>query len=376
MSGISPNTPPTNLRFAAYNVETLGEVMDRPGVVSSVDKAKQKEVAETIKEMNADIVAMEEVPSEKTLDEFVNENLKAEYPYKQFFQTNDTYNHHMAILSKYPIMETASNKTRPLQGLPVKHELHLGNLSSTVDKEKLGEIVSKFGEIKSMTIKEKEGKPGSEESPEVPATRFAFVEMATDEQVKAAITVLNGQELDGQKLEVSESKQSNKPKTFLRDVAEAKIDVGGFPLGVYVVHYKADPYFARPTTPEITELARKTREAEAQETRNIVAEDMKRLPTMQYIVAGDMNTTSDDRAIQTLKAPGAASLVDPMENRTGPEYISHPVTNQRIDYALISPGMAKGVKEAGVHHSDHANKASDHLPVFLAFDLGEIRGES
>lgn len=365
-----PSSYPTHLKFATYNVETLGEEMEQPGVVSSVNKQKQKEVAETIREMDADIVAMEEVPSEKTFNEFVNENLKAEYPYKQFYQTNDTYNHHMAILSKYPIMEATSNKNRPLQGIPVKHELHIGNLGSNVNSENLNELVSRFGEIKSITIKEqssdREGASGVK-------TRYAFVEMATDEQVKAAVTMLDGQETDGQKLHVAESKQSNKPKKFLRDVTATIVNVGGYPMGIFGAHYKANPYFARPAAPGAQELARKIREAEAQETKYIVAEKLKSFPSMHYIVAGDLNTTSEDKAIKTLKDPAVAPLIDPMEDKTGPEYISHPVTDSRIDYALISPDMAKGVKEAGVHHSAHADKASDHLPVYLTFDMEAIQ---
>lgn len=365
MSEISPNMNPSQFRFVTYNVETLGEEMDKPGVVSSVNKEKQKEVAETLKEINADVVVMQEVPSEQTLDSFVNENLSEEYPHKQFFKTNDEWNHQMAILSKHPIQEARSNKDRPLQAMPIKHELYLGNLNHNTDEKKLNEMLSKYGDIKSIAFKD-----GSQKG--LP-TNFAFVEMTSDEAVKAAIKDLDGMEIDGNALKVSESKQNNRPAKFLRDVIEAQIDLGGFPLKVYGVHYKANPYFARPTTPEKIELAHKTREAEAQETLNIIAEDMKSTPSMRYIVAGDMNTTSEDKAITILKNNGSTPLVDPLENKTGQEFISHPVTGNRLDYAMVSPDLATGVTDAKVHHSEHADKASDHLPVVLTFDLGSIK---
>jgi endonuclease/exonuclease/phosphatase family metal-dependent hydrolase len=275
----------STLRVASCNVETLGETKD-PEINLSKDE-KLHALGETMEEMNADIVILQEVPSEESLKSYVSNYLPEDmYKYIKFFKTNDPSNHHMGILSRFPITETESNKDREF---PV---------------------------------------PGKSEK-----------------------------------------------MSFLRDVSETQINVGPYPLRIYDVHFKANPYFqkADANSPEKLLKAKNKRAAEVTELKKIILEDMKRTPSMLYIVAGDMNAPPEASELQPLKE-GFARLVDPMENCNGPEYISHPVTNNRLDYIMVSPELNKGVipGSAKVHHSENASKASDHLGVMVDIDFRDL----
>lgn len=67
-------------------------------------------------------------------------------------------------------------------------KLFVGNLSYSVDKQKLEEIFGEHGEVQSATVIEGKG--------------FGFVEMATQEQAEKAKKALNGTELAGRTLNV------------------------------------------------------------------------------------------------------------------------------------------------------------------------------
>ncbi len=277
------NISNNKVRLASYNVETLS--VDNP----ENKREKLQALAESLKEINADIVSLQEVPSEKDLNDFLKmSDLNKKYPYSSFCETNDQYGHHMGILSQYPIVETESNKNR---------RISTGSKGST---------------------------------------------------------------------------------NFCRDVAETMIDVKGYPFRIYNVHFKANPYFAGPdaNSPEKLQKAVNKRAAEAREVKNIIAEDMRRLPSMHYVVTGDMNTTPDAPEIQPLKQEDKThvKLSDPLENLNGPEMNSHPVTNNRLDYIMLSPELAKGVVEGSpnVHHSENANKASDHLGIYVDIDMDAL----
>ncbi|WP_415062692.1 RNA recognition motif domain-containing protein [Bdellovibrio sp.] len=77
-------------------------------------------------------------------------------------------------------------------------KIYVGNLSFSVDANQLSEIFSEFGTVDSanvITDRETGRSKG-----------FAFVEMSADGEARAAIDKLNGMELSGRAMNISEAK--------------------------------------------------------------------------------------------------------------------------------------------------------------------------
>ena len=76
--------------------------------------------------------------------------------------------------------------------------IYIGNMSYDTTEENLRQAFEGFGEVTSVNIimDRDSGRPKG----------FAFVEMAKQEEAAAAITGLNGQEMNGRALNVNEAK--------------------------------------------------------------------------------------------------------------------------------------------------------------------------
>lgn len=77
-------------------------------------------------------------------------------------------------------------------------KVYVGNLAYRTDESTLRRTFENFGEVESVSIiidRETGRSKG-----------FGFVEIPSDDQAKAAMDALNGTELDGRALKVSESK--------------------------------------------------------------------------------------------------------------------------------------------------------------------------
>ena len=77
-------------------------------------------------------------------------------------------------------------------------KIYVGNLSFGVDSDQLSDVFAEFGTVDSanvITDRETGRSKG-----------FAFVEMSTDEEAQAAIQKLNGAELAGRAMNISEAK--------------------------------------------------------------------------------------------------------------------------------------------------------------------------
>lgn len=71
-------------------------------------------------------------------------------------------------------------------------KLYVGNLNYKTTEETLREAFSRFGEVVSANV--------------LPGRGFGFVEMASPEAAEAALTQMNGQDLEGRKIVVNEAK--------------------------------------------------------------------------------------------------------------------------------------------------------------------------
>lgn len=108
----------SRLRVATFNMRDLGN----PEVSWRDDDASK---AQVIKAVDADVWLLQEVASCKALERFMHKHLgNRAYAHYRFFQTNDPGMHHMALLSRYPIVSTGSNRNRALgmnyHGRPVR----------------------------------------------------------------------------------------------------------------------------------------------------------------------------------------------------------------------------------------------------------------
>lgn len=133
------------------------------------------------------------------------------------------------------------------------------------------------------------------------------------------------------------------------------------------------------------------REAEAALLRERVDTILKSNPNANLMVVGDCNDVKASLAIRTLIGKGRLALVDtrPTE-RNGDDrpslrqtsqarniawtyYYSQDDTYSRIDYLLVSRGLAREWKPEGTYVLAVANwgKGSDHRPITAAFEAQE-----
>jgi len=78
------------------------------------------------------------------------------------------------------------------------NQLYVGNLSFSVDSDQLSEIFSEFGTVASSNVITDRDTGRSK--------GFAFVEMSAANEAQAAIEKLNGQDLGGRAMNISEAK--------------------------------------------------------------------------------------------------------------------------------------------------------------------------
>ena len=80
-------------------------------------------------------------------------------------------------------------------------KLYVGNLKYSVTNEKLNEVFSAYGEVKSVNIIEGKG--------------FGFVEMSTAEEAQKAKEALNDTDFDGRPFKIDEARPP-RPRTEYR----------------------------------------------------------------------------------------------------------------------------------------------------------------
>ena len=77
-------------------------------------------------------------------------------------------------------------------------KLYVGNLSKQITDAQLNEMAAPYGQLVSANVATERGSGESK--------GFGFIEFATEAEAKAAITGLDGRDVNGQALKVNESK--------------------------------------------------------------------------------------------------------------------------------------------------------------------------
>lgn len=129
------------------------------------------------------------------------------------------------------------------------------------------------------------------------------------------------------------------------------------------------------------------REQEALRLRAIVEARLQANPALNLVVLGDLNDTKDSRSTRAVVGRGRTALVDvrPAERNgdtepnpvarfeprhiTWTHYYGKEDTYSRIDYVLVSAGMARELRPEGTYVFSMPNwgTASDHRPVVASF---------
>ena len=77
-------------------------------------------------------------------------------------------------------------------------KLYVGNLSKQVNDAQLNELATPYGKLVSANVATERSSGESK--------GFGFIEFANDDEAKAAITGLDGRDVNGQNLKVNEAK--------------------------------------------------------------------------------------------------------------------------------------------------------------------------
>lgn len=166
-----------------------------------------------------------------------------------------------------------------------------------------------------------------------------------------------------------------------RGFAELDVQVNAqYQFTLIAAHLKS-----RRKVPEADES--ELREQEAAVLREIIDTRLKAKPGANLVVLGDFNDLKDSKALRTVIGRGKNALIDtrpaervshdavvlnpqsPPRNVTWTYYFSKDDTYSRIDYILLSPGMAREWQTNGTYVLARPDwgVASDHRPIIAAF---------
>jgi cold-inducible RNA-binding protein len=84
-------------------------------------------------------------------------------------------------------------------------KVYVGNLSRQITDAQLNDLAVPFGTLLSANVATERASGGSR--------GFGFLEFASDDDARAAITALNGREVNGQTLKVNESQPKGQAHT-------------------------------------------------------------------------------------------------------------------------------------------------------------------
>ena len=112
------NPTDAEFRVVSWNIENFFDVYDDPYSRDQVTKpayvseGRQKQIAAVLKELNADVVALQEVENRYLLQEFVDTHLPQMGYQVVLLEGNDSRGIDVALLTRYPVKEAASYQHR------------------------------------------------------------------------------------------------------------------------------------------------------------------------------------------------------------------------------------------------------------------------
>jgi endonuclease/exonuclease/phosphatase family metal-dependent hydrolase len=156
-----------------------------------------------------------------------------------------------------------------------------------------------------------------------------------------------------------------------RGLLEVVVGIDGRELTLFAVHLRSR-FTERPDDPNAAIF----RAGEATAIRDFVLRRFPDPAVARYVIMGDFNDTRDSKPLRLLTRRGTTTIAaftkaaDP--NGETWTYCYHKEdTYSRVDYVLVSPGLASAVPEGGarVYNGPGVSEASDHRPVVVRLDL-------
>ena len=98
------------LRVGSYNVKDFIAPSQGNGVRTGKSTQELRALADTIKESDCDVIALQEVGSKKLLEKFVQERLGGSFQHVVLVPSNDKSGLSLALISRYPITKVVSHK--------------------------------------------------------------------------------------------------------------------------------------------------------------------------------------------------------------------------------------------------------------------------
>jgi endonuclease/exonuclease/phosphatase family metal-dependent hydrolase len=156
-----------------------------------------------------------------------------------------------------------------------------------------------------------------------------------------------------------------------RGLLEVAVTVDGTELTLFVVHLRSR-FTERPDDPG----AALFRAGEAAAVRDLVLRRFPDPAAARFLVLGDCNDTRNSKPLRLLTRRGGtmiatlAKAADP-NGETWTYYYHRDDTYSRVDYVLVSPGLASAVAAGGarVYDGPGVREASDHRPVVVRLEL-------
>ena len=150
-----------------------------------------------------------------------------------------------------------------------------------------------------------------------------------------------------------------------RGLLEVRLAVGGTEWTIFVVHLKSK--LTERTDDPQSELERA---GEAEAVRDRVLKIFPDPAKAKFIIVGDANADRNERPLRALLKKGNTPITDwlPAADSRGEVWTYfwqlHD-TYERIDHALVSPGLRSAVKTAKIYDAPETMKASDHRPLVV-----------
>ena len=156
-----------------------------------------------------------------------------------------------------------------------------------------------------------------------------------------------------------------------RGLLEVAVTVDGTELTLFVVHLRSR-FTERPDDPG----AALFRAGEAAAVRDLVLRRFPDPAAARFLVLGDCNDTRNSKPLRLLTRRGGTMIATMAKaadanGETWTYYYHRDDTYSRVDYVLVSPGLASAVAAGGarVYDGPGVREASDHRPVVVRLEL-------
>lgn len=158
-------------------------------------------------------------------------------------------------------------------------------------------------------------------------------------------------------------------ETVKRGMLEVRFATAAGEVTLFVVHLKS-----RLTEREDDPAAAQRRGREATAARDRILEQFPDPANARFLILGDFNEGPLGRPLRAFSHRGELEIAHPVvatdsRGETWTHFYRRNDEYSRVDYILVSPGLASGLSEGRIDDGPGVGEASDHRPVVVTLDL-------